>query len=61
MVVPAADAIAHALDLPEDMADLVPSVPTGLWKQLGLDEKALLDVFENVDTQFEHTRSILKF
>ena len=49
----AADAIAHALDLSEDRDDLVPTVPAGLWKQLGLDDEALRKVFANAEKQFE--------
>lgn len=52
-VVVAANAISHALDLSEDMDDLVPPVPTGLWAQLGLDEESLLKVIENTEKQFE--------
>lgn len=59
LVILAADAIAHALDLSKDMDDLVPPVPTGLWKQLGLDEKALLKVFQNAEKQFEGASLIL--
>ncbi|WP_296447251.1 HDOD domain-containing protein [Rhodoferax sp. UBA5149] len=59
VVVMAADAIAHALDLSMDHDDLVPSVPTGLWKQLGLDEKALQEVFENAEKQFAGANLVL--
>jgi putative nucleotidyltransferase with HDIG domain len=53
LLILAADAIAHALDLSGDMDDLVPTVPAGLWKELGLDKKELLAVFENAEKQFE--------
>lgn len=59
MVVLAADAIAHALDLSMDTDDLVPPVPMGLWKQLGLGEIALLEVFENSEKQFEGASLVL--
>lgn len=59
MIVLAADAIAHALDFSMDEDDLVPPVPTGLWKQLGLDEKALREVFENAEKQFEGASLVL--
>lgn len=52
LVVRAADAIAHALDLSRYVDDLVPPVPTGLWQRLGLDEKTLLSVFANTEKQF---------
>lgn len=52
LVVQAADLIAHALDLSMYVDDLVPPVPTGLWQQLGLDDEALLTVFEATEKQF---------
>ncbi len=59
LVILAADAIAHALDLSMDEDDLVPPIPTGLWMHLGLDEKTLLSVFETVEKQFEGTSLVL--
>jgi hypothetical protein len=59
LVILAADAIAHALDLSMDPDDLVPPVPVGLWKQLGLDEKTLRKVFENSEKQFEGASLVL--
>lgn len=53
LVIFAANAIAHALDLSKDVDDLVPPIATGLWKQLGLNEKTLFDIFKNVEHQFE--------
>jgi len=53
LVIFAANAIAHALDLSKDVDDLVPPIATDLWKQLGLNEKTLLDIFKNVEHQFE--------
>lgn len=58
-VVMAADAIAHALDLSVDENDLVPTLPTGLWPQLGLDEKTLQQVFENTELQFQGVSLVL--
>lgn len=52
LIVIAADAIAHALDLSGDENDLVPSVPVGLWAQLGLSENTLCDVFKQTEKQF---------
>lgn len=52
LVLMAADAIAHALDLSLDADDLVATVPVGLWQRLGLGETALQVVFENIETQF---------
>jgi putative nucleotidyltransferase with HDIG domain len=59
LVVMAADAIAHALDLSMDADDLVAPVPLGLWQQLGLDEVTLLQVFASVEQQFDATSLLL--
>lgn len=59
LVVMAADAIAHALDLSMDADDLVAPVPLGLWQRLGLDEKTLQQVFENTETQFAGASLVL--
>lgn len=59
LVILAADAIAHALDLSMDEDDLVPPIPVGLWKQLGLDEEALRKVFETAEKQFEGASLVL--
>ncbi|MDO8252776.1 MAG: HDOD domain-containing protein [Rhodoferax sp.] len=59
LVILAANTIAHALDLSQDRDDLVPPVPAGLWKQLGLDEKALRRVFKNAEQQFEGANLVL--
>ena len=59
MVVIAADAIAHALDLSQDEDDLVPPVPSGLWQQLGLNDTTLLDVFKQTEQQFDIVSSVL--
>lgn len=58
-LVMAADAITHALDLSRDKNDLVPKVSAGLWKQLGLEDKALLDVFSNTEKQFQAASLVL--
>jgi putative nucleotidyltransferase with HDIG domain len=60
LVILAADAIAHALDLSMDEDDLVPTVPSGLWQHLGLDEQTLLEVFRNAEKQFGGASLILK-
>lgn len=60
VVIYAANAITHALDVSQHAADLVPPLPTGLWQQLGLDEKALLAVFENTDKQFAGASLVLE-
>ena len=52
LVVIAANAIAHALDLSMDKDDLVPCIPTGLWLRLGLDDETWMTVFENTEVQF---------
>lgn len=59
VVVIAANVIAHALDLSQDPDDLVPPIPTGLWLQLGLKEKTLLDVLTNAEKQFEGASLVL--
>ena len=59
LVALAADVIAHALDLSLDPDDLVPTIPAGLWQQLGLGEKALHKVFERAEHQFEAASLIL--
>lgn len=59
LIVIAADAIAHALDLSGDEADLVPSVTVGLWTQLGLNEHTLFDVLQQTEAQFERVSSVL--
>ncbi len=60
LLVMAADAIAHALDLSRDEADAVPTLASGLWAQLGLSEAALLQVFADTETQFVGVSEILK-
>lgn len=59
VVILAADALAHALDLSMDADDSVPPVPTGFWKLLQVDEQALLQVFENTEKQFEGASLVL--
>jgi len=59
LVVIAANAIVHALDLSMDEDDLVPHVPTGLWSQLGLNEKTLTDVLANTEKQFSGASLVL--
>lgn len=53
LVILTANAIAHALDLSKDVDDLVPPIAMGLWKQLGLNEKTLLDIFKNIENRFK--------
>ena len=59
LVVMAADAIAHALDLSLDADDLVAPVAAGLWQQLGLDEATLLQVFADAEQQFAAASLVL--
>ncbi len=59
LVVCAADAIAHALDLSLAADDLVAPVPAGLWQRPGLDETTLELVFKNTETQFAGAELIL--
>ena len=59
LVLMAADAIAHELDLSLDADDLVAPVPAGLWQRLGLGETTLQLVFDNTEAQFAGARLIL--
>ena len=59
MVVIAADAIAHALDLSMSEEDMVPSVPDGFWAHLGLDDATLLSVCKQTEKQFEVVSLVL--
>lgn len=59
LLIIAANTIAHALDLSRDDNDLVPSIPAGLWTQLGLDEKALHEVFKKTEMLVEAACQIL--
>jgi hypothetical protein len=52
LLVMAANAIAHALDVCRDENDEVPLLAPGLWAQLGLSEAALLQVFAETEAQF---------
>jgi putative nucleotidyltransferase with HDIG domain len=60
LVVMAADAIAHALDLSSDEGDAVPSICPGLWVQLGLTDASLLDVFAATEKQFQVASAVLR-
>jgi putative nucleotidyltransferase with HDIG domain len=59
LVILAADAMAHALDLSSHPDDLVPPVPAGLWAQLGLNEKRLLAVLAETEKQFAGASLVL--
>jgi putative nucleotidyltransferase with HDIG domain len=59
LVIRAADAITHALDLSQDEDAAVPPVPTSFWKQLGLSDKELLQVFARTVQQFEGASLVL--
>lgn len=59
LVIRAADAIAHALDLSQDEDAAVPPIPMSLWEQLGLSDKELLQVFARTVHQFEGASLIL--
>ncbi len=59
MIVIAADAIAHALDLSQDPHDAVPSLPPGLWTHLGVQDGELIQVFARVESQFARASLIL--
>jgi putative nucleotidyltransferase with HDIG domain len=51
LIVMAANAIAHALDLSGNADDAVPLLAPGLWAELGLSEAALLQVFAETEAQ----------
>lgn len=60
LVVMAADAIAHALDLSLAPGDAVPAMPAQLWSRLGVDDKTLLHIFSQVEKQFVAASQILE-
>ena len=60
LVVMAADAITHALDLSSDEGDAVPLICPGLWVQLGLNDASLLDVFAATEKQFHVASAVLR-
>lgn len=60
LVVMAADAIAHALDLFSAPGDAVPAMPAQLWSRLGVDDKTLLHIFSRVEKQFVAASQILE-
>lgn len=59
VVIIAADAIAHALDLSMEPNDAVPALPTGLWTHLAINDNDLLKVFANVEKQFSQASLVL--
>jgi putative nucleotidyltransferase with HDIG domain len=59
LMVMAADAMAHALDLAADPNDAVPSVPLFVWQRLGQDDDTLRSVLNNVNRQFSAASSLL--
>ncbi|OGB34713.1 MAG: histidine kinase [Burkholderiales bacterium RIFCSPLOWO2_12_FULL_61_40] len=59
LVVIAADAIAHALDLSMEQNDAVPLLPPGIWKQLAISDSDLLQVFAKVEAQFARASLVL--
>jgi putative nucleotidyltransferase with HDIG domain len=60
LLVSAADAIVHGLDLSRDQQDAVPLVAPGLWAQLGLSDAALVQVFSETEAKFAEASEILK-
>lgn len=59
IVIIAADAIAHALDLSMEQNDAVPALPTGIWTHLGVNDDDLLKIFANVEKQFSKALLVL--
>lgn len=60
VVVMAANAIAHALDLSGEVDDAVPEVSAQLWSRLGTDDKTLLHIFSRATSQFAAASQILQ-
>jgi putative nucleotidyltransferase with HDIG domain len=60
LVVMAANAVAHGLDLSLDDDDLVPAVASGLWQKLGLDEATWIEVLGNAERGFEGESLVLE-
>ena len=60
LVVMAADAIAHALDLAMDPGDAVPVMIPQLWSRLAVADKTLLQIFSRVEKQFVAASQILE-
>lgn len=60
LIVVAANAITHALDLSMDPQDAVPEMPAHLWSRLGVDDKTLIHVFSRVTSQFAVATQILQ-
>jgi putative nucleotidyltransferase with HDIG domain len=58
-IVHVADAIIHALDLPQKADDMVPAVSTVAWTAMGLNEDNYLHVFRETELQFEEITLIL--
>ena len=59
LIVMAADAMAHALDLVSDPNEAVPPVPMFVWQRLGQDDNTLRSVLTNVTQQFSAASSLL--
>lgn len=59
IVVMAADAIAHALDLSQAHDDAVPAMLPQLWSRLGVADAVLLQIFACTEKQFAAASQIL--
>ncbi len=59
MVLVAANAIAHGLDLSMEEDDCVPVLPAAFWQRTGLSDKDLLRIFARVEQQFTGASLIL--
>lgn len=59
IMVLAADAMAHALDLAQDPGEAVPPIPSEVWTTLDLDGTALQALMHRVLQQFEAASSVL--
>lgn len=59
LVVMAADAISHALDLPQAPANALLATAPHLWTRLGVSDALLLQMFARVEKQFAAASQIL--
>jgi putative nucleotidyltransferase with HDIG domain len=59
LIVLAADAMAHALDLVSDPNEAVPPVPMFIWQRLGQDDNTLRRVLNHAIRQFSAASSLL--
>jgi hypothetical protein len=59
IIIHAANAIVHALDIANEEDELVPQVSSLAWTALGLNEEAYLHVFRETELQFDEICTVL--